>query len=57
MNKKRKGAKTSKFGVPGRINHDSSEFYASRLYEDFSTEKKVKYVENTIPKEYLNSQK
>ena len=54
MNKKRKGTKTSKFGVPGRINHDSSEFYASRLYEDFSTEKKVKYVENTIPKEYLN---
>ncbi len=54
MNKKRKGTKTSKFGVPGRINHDSSEFYASRLYEDFPTEKKVKYVENTIPKEYLN---
>ena len=24
------------------------------MYEDFSTEKKVKYVENTIPKEYLN---
>jgi len=54
MNKKRKGTKTSKFGVPGRINHDSSQFYASRLYEDFPTEKKVKYVENIIPKEHLN---
>ncbi|HDH45262.1 MAG TPA: site-specific DNA-methyltransferase [Thermococcus sp.] len=54
MNKKRKGTKTSRFGVPGRINHDSSEFYASRLYEDFPTERKVKYVENDIPKEFLN---
>jgi len=54
MNKKRKGTKTSKFGVPGRINHDSSEFYASKLYEDLPSEKKVKYVENIIPKEHLN---
>ena len=54
MNKKRKGTKTSKFGVPARINHDSSEFYASRLYEDFPMKKKVKYAENEIPKEYLN---
>ena len=54
MNKKRKGTKTSKFGVPGRINHDSSEFYASRLYEDLPSGKKVKYVENIIPKEHLN---
>ena len=54
MNKKRKSTKTSKFGVPGRINHDSSEFYASRLYEELPSEKKVKYVENIIPKEHLN---
>ncbi len=54
MNKKRKGTKTSKFGVSGRINHDSSEFYASRLYEDFPTEKEVKYTENKIPEKYLN---
>ncbi len=52
--KKRKGTKTSKFGVPGRINHDSSEFYSSRLYEDFPKEKRVKYVENKIPEKYLN---
>jgi site-specific DNA-methyltransferase (adenine-specific) len=54
MYKKRKGTKTSKFGVSGRINHDSSEFYASRLYEDFPTEKEVKYTENKIPEKYLN---
>lgn len=52
--KKRKGTKTSKFGVPGRVNHDSSEFYSSRLYEDFPKEKRVKYVENKIPEKYLN---
>lgn len=56
MNKrKREGTKTIKFGVPGRINHDSSEFYSSRLYEDLPKEKKVKYTENDISQEYLNS--
>jgi site-specific DNA-methyltransferase (adenine-specific) len=29
-------------------------FYSSRLYEGLPKEKKVKYVENPIPKEYLN---
>ncbi|MDK2781702.1 MAG: modification methylase [Archaeoglobi archaeon] len=52
--KKRRGTKTSKFGVPGRINHDSSEFYSSRLYEELPKEKKVKYVEHEIPKQHLN---
>ena len=55
MYKKRKGTKTSKFGVSGRINHDSSEFYASRLYEDFPTEKEVKYTENKNPSNGLLS--
>ena len=54
MSKKRKGTETSKFGVSGRINHDSSKFYSSRLYEDFPKEKKVKCIENEIPKDYLN---
>lgn len=37
MNKKRgkKGTRTSPFGSPGRINHDSTPFYSSRLYEGF----------------------
>ena len=55
MNKRnRKSTETSEFGVPGRINHDSSKFYSSRLYEDFPSEKKVKYDENEISEENLN---
>ncbi|MCL0080480.1 site-specific DNA-methyltransferase, partial [Dehalococcoidia bacterium] len=41
----RRGTQTSSFGTPGRINHDSSKFYASRLYEGLSNGGKVKYVE------------
>jgi site-specific DNA-methyltransferase (adenine-specific) len=32
MSKKRKGTETSSFGVNGRVNHDASKFYNSRLY-------------------------
>ncbi|TAK36517.1 MAG: site-specific DNA-methyltransferase [Saprospiraceae bacterium] len=32
MAKKRKGTETSSFGVNGRVNHDASMFYNSRLY-------------------------
>lgn len=46
--------KTSAFGSPGRINHDSSSFYKSRLYEDLPKEEPVEYKENTIPSEYLD---
>jgi site-specific DNA-methyltransferase (adenine-specific) len=31
---KRKTTKTSAFGSPGRAGHDSSSFYASKLYGD-----------------------
>ena len=31
---RRGGTQTSAFGTPGRINHDASEFYGSRLYAD-----------------------
>jgi len=48
------GTKTSSFGSPGRMNHDSSKFYKSRLYEGLPTEKKVKFVENRIPEESIN---
>ena len=50
---KRNGTKTSAFGTPGRINHDSSEFYSSRLYEDKKVTR-VKSKENPIPSERLN---
>ena len=42
------GTETSSFGTPGRINHDSTKFYKSRLYEGLRDLKNVKYVENKI---------
>jgi len=52
--KKRNGTETSSFGTPGRINHDSTKFYKSRLYDGLCNGKKVKYIENEIPKKNLN---
>lgn len=50
----KKGTKTSAFGSPGRIGHDSTRFYGSRLYEGLPKEQKMKYEENPIPPEYLD---
>lgn len=50
----RKSTKTSAFGSPGRINHDSTSFYTSRLYEGLPKEKAIKYTENPIPGEFLD---
>jgi len=50
----RKGTTTSSFGTPGRIYHDSSKFYNSKLYEGIKRGKKVNYIENRISIEYLN---
>ncbi|QTA92516.1 DNA-methyltransferase [Desulfonema magnum] len=50
----RTGTSTSSFGIPGRINHDSSKFYKSRLYEGFDKKKKIKYIENHLPGKYKN---
>lgn len=52
--KKRERTKTSSFGSPGRINHDSSSFYSSRLYEGLPRESSGEYIENPIPSENLN---
>lgn len=49
-----KGTTTSSFGTNGRINHDSSKFYNSRLYEGIKVDEKTKYIENPIPFENLN---
>ena len=54
MGKGRKGTKTSAFGSPGRINHDSTAFYTSRLYEGLPKEEKGEYVENPVPAKFLN---
>lgn len=54
-NQRKNGTKTSSFGTPGRINHDSTKFYNSRLYESLNQEKNnVQYVENSIDEKYIN---
>lgn len=53
-NKRRNGTQTSAFGTPGRINHDSSKFYNSKLYEGFNNGKDVEYVENQIDPKIIN---
>jgi len=53
-NSKRTGTKTSAFGSPGRVNHDSTPFYASRLYEGLPKEEITGYAENPIPPEFLD---
>jgi modification methylase len=52
--KTKNGTTTSSFGSPGRINHDSSQFYNSRLYEGINSDMKIEHVENNIPLEFLN---
>lgn len=51
---KRKGTETSSFGTSGRINHDSSKFYNSRLYQSMKLKEHVSIEENPLPKEYEN---
>ena len=54
FNRKKQGTKTSVFGSSGRINHDSTPFYTSRLYEDLPKEKMVDYIENPIPSQFID---
>ena len=51
---RRKGTQTSPFGSPGRINHDSTSFYTSKLYEGLPTEKRTEHVEVSIPSQFLD---
>ncbi|MCX7877269.1 MAG: site-specific DNA-methyltransferase [Ignavibacteria bacterium] len=50
----KKGTKTSSFGTSCRINHDSSEFYSSKLYSTLKTKKIDKETENKLPAELVN---
>ncbi len=50
----KQGTQTSAFGTPGRINHDSSEFYKGRLYTNQEPSEPETWVENPIPTENLN---
>lgn len=53
--KNRKGTQTSSFGTNGRINHDSSKFYNSRLYNELRINQNIPNIENQFPREYLNT--
>ena len=53
-NRRKKGTQTSSFGAPGRIGHDSTPFYKSRLYEGLPKEEKVEYIENPIPSQFAD---
>jgi len=51
---RRKGTETSSFGVPGRIGHDSTKFYRSRLYEGQEIKRPAQYIENKIAPSILD---
>lgn len=53
--KKLKGTETSAFGTNGRINHDSSKFYNSKLYSTLEEKKVIDKKENILPAEFINS--
>jgi len=53
-NQRRKGTQTSAFGSPGRIGHDSTKFYKSRLYEGQGIKRPAQYIENTISPSVLD---
>ncbi len=54
----RKRTSTSAFGTPGRVSHDATRFYASRLYEDLNVPPvdrlNVQLVENPVPPQHIN---
>jgi site-specific DNA-methyltransferase (adenine-specific) len=51
----RDGTKTSSFGTNGRINHDSTKFYNSKLYKDLNGSKEIITTTNDFPKDLLNT--
>lgn len=54
-NRRKRGTETSSFGVPGRVNDDSSKFYKSRLYEQLNGERKIEeFSGNQIKEHFLN---
>ena len=51
---KRQGTQTSAFGISERSGHDSSEFYAGKLYADKQPPEPETWIENPIPAENLD---
>jgi DNA modification methylase len=54
MSPKYKTTQTSSFGSPGRAGHDSTAFYAGKLYEDQPVVEKPLYFENPIPSSIID---
>lgn len=52
---KRDGTSTSAFGTSGRINHDASKFYDSKLYKELDVPTQVSQETNDFPQKYLNT--
>jgi site-specific DNA-methyltransferase (adenine-specific) len=52
--RKVKPTSTSSFGSPGRISHDSSPFYNSKLYQGRMVEDELEYIENSVPAEIVD---
>ena len=52
--KRPNGTETSAFGTNGRINHDSSKFYNSKLYSELEEKKITDKKENIFPEEFIN---
>jgi DNA modification methylase len=50
----RRGTRTSAFGSPGRVSHDSSAYYGRRLYEGLPQEESVSYRENPLPADVID---
>lgn len=50
----RSSTSTSSFGSPGRISHDATTFYSSKLYDNQPKDRKIPYVENPITPEKLD---
>jgi len=50
----KRGTKTSTFGSPGRVSHDSTPFYASKMYDGMPKEREVGYIENPVPQQFLD---
>ncbi len=50
-----KSTQSSSFGSTGRINHDSSKFYDSKLFSDISDDVVTDNMENAIPEKLLNT--
>ncbi|HNL07524.1 MAG TPA: site-specific DNA-methyltransferase [Chitinophagales bacterium] len=52
--KKQKGTETSSFGTSGRVNHDSSKFYNSKLYQELGDKKILDMNDNNFPDKLEN---